>query len=111
MTRTQWIAIAAVIVVILIVILFLVFSGDSKADTKKDDKKDTTLSVFPLKFGSYNLNEVEKLQRYLNSKGVTDCNNKPLVVDGDFGKNTECAVEKQFKVKEVSETLYKTLGL
>lgn len=106
-----WIVAAVVLVVILVIILMVVFKGDSKADTKKDDKKDTTSSVFPLRVGSYNLNEVEKIQRYLSSKGVTDCNGKPLIIDGDFGPNTECAVYKQFKVKEVSETLYKTLGL
>ena len=54
-----------------------------------------------LKLGITNNPDVEKLQRALSQKGYKDKNGNPLVIDGDFGKNTEYAVKQYQKDKNL----------
>ena len=56
-------------------------------------------SEFPLKQGSTG-SKVTALQNALNARGEN------LVVDGSFGPLTLGALQRQFNVSEVSETLY-----
>lgn len=56
-------------------------------------------SIFPLRQGSKGA-EVEALQNALNARGES------LVVDGIFGSLTLAALQRQFNLSEVSETLY-----
>lgn len=56
-------------------------------------------SIFPLRQGSKGT-QVETLQKALNARGES------LVVDGIFGSLTLAALQRQFSVSEVSQTMF-----
>lgn len=113
----RWYVIGIIVLVAIIIAVLLYMFRDEIFGVKKGDASNEGYgggggtSIFPLKNGSFNLPEVGKLQSYLKSKGGTSCNGSTLIVDNDFGQNTECATKQILNVAEVSEQLYKSLGI
>lgn len=112
MIKLNW-WIIGIIFLVTILVIYLIYSyrNNASASNNINDKDSTSSSKFPLKVGTYNSKEVQKLQSYLNIKGITDCDNKKLLEDGDFGSRTECAVKKLFNTTQVTEQMYKNLGI
>ena len=74
---------------------------------KYDDAKvkpESKIAKSILKKGMENNSEVKKLQKNLKSLGFKDSKGKDLVIDGDFGSNTEFAVKEFQKKYELKET-------
>ena len=111
MSRTRIIVIVVLVIVLIIVLLYTYRDKLFSSASAKTTLLGVDSSKFPLKNGSFNLPEVGKLQTYLKSKGGKSCNGTDLVVDNDFGPNTECATKQILGVTEVSQQLYNSLGL
>lgn len=110
----QKILIIVILVVILVIILLYVFRDNVFASTPKVtsiNNNTGTNSIFPLKVGSYNLPEVGRLQTYLKSKGATGCNGSILIIDNDFGPNTECATKQILGTVQVTQAQFNSLGI
>lgn len=111
MSRTKILIIVGLVVALAIIIIF-VFRDDLFAKTPKTTTPVITpAGIFPLKNGSFNLDEVSRLQTYLKSRGGKNCDGSELVVDGDFGLNTQCATSQVLGTTQVTQTLFISLGI
>ncbi len=102
-----WIFIAIGLVILVLIILWIKNSSKDKVTTTTAINTNplvtnSTISVFPLKFGSEG-NEVKVVQTYVNSKG------EKLVVDGIWGPLTEASVIKILGKNIIDLTTYNTL--
>lgn len=115
MNRTKIIIIVALVLVLVIILLVVfkdkVFAKTGKINTNQIPVVIPSTGIFPLKNGSFNLDEVSRLQTYLKSKGGVSCNGNQLIIDGDFGSNTECATKQILGVAQVSQILFNSLGI
>lgn len=114
MSRTKILIIVSLVVVLVIIFIF-VFRDELFAKTPKTITPGNTVTpsanVFPLKNGSFNLDEVSRLQTYLKSRGGKNCDGSELIVDGDFGSNTECATKQVLGTSQVTQSLFISLGI
>lgn len=78
----------------------IVVKGAARDGSSSDTTKGTHVAKPTLKKGSKG-SEVSALQKNLNSIKMHDKNGKKLVVDGDFGANTEYAVKSFQKSKKL----------
>ncbi|MDR0941662.1 MAG: peptidoglycan-binding protein [Bacteroidales bacterium] len=107
MTKTTKIIIGIVAVAAIIAAIIIITGKKSNAQETPivggGTNPNPNKSVFPLRTGVMNNNDVATLQAHLNSKGAN------LDVDGDFGSLTEAALMKQYGKKELSAEDFKAI--
>lgn len=108
--RTKKIIIISVIVIAVLVVIFFFIKRKAKTQAAVvADNINTT--VFPLKKGSKGT-EVKQMQTYIqNQYGTSKAPEKPNVfplygIDGDWGDETDAAVQKYLKRSSVSLDFY-----
>lgn len=114
MSRNKIIIIVALVVVLIIILLYVfrdnLFAATPKVNTIINSNTNTNSSVFPLKRGTI-APEVGRLQTYLHLKGGRGCNGAFLQIDNNFGPETECATKQVLGTTQVTESLFKSLGI
>lgn len=100
MQKSTKIIIGIVIVSAIVAAIIIVQGKKAKASPVSEAAAIANESVFPLKNGVMNSQNVAALQKHLNGKGAN------LEVDGDFGALTEAALMKYYNTKEFTKTQF-----